>query len=111
MDLDLETVWIALRTCQGGALPVMIDTTPSTMVRDFLDALRQRLKIREGERLRLTFGCKTLQEDQTRGAKGLQGNETMYLMMCLARGMQGAHISSLISGSGEGQKEDKEMEL
>ena len=65
MDLDSDLVQIAMKTCLPGEPTLMVDTHLGTLLQDFLEDLQQWLKIREGERPRLTFSFKTLREDQS----------------------------------------------
>ena len=81
----------------------MVDTHLSILVQDFLAVLRQQLKIRVDQPLRLRFGCKTLLEGVTLSENGLRGQDTVSLSVPLAGGLQGAHTSDLIPFSGKGK--------
>ena len=96
----------------------MVSTHLGTLLSDFMTKLRNRLHIRMDQPLRVSFGCKKLEMQNTLAENGLKEQDTLYLSVPLAGGLQrdrgilsaaGALISSLIPFRGEEQKEDEEM--
>ena len=73
-----------------------VSTPLGALPSNFMIKLRNQLKIRMDQPLRVSYGCKTLKMEVILAENGLKELETVYLSVPLADRMQGAHIPSFI---------------